>query len=269
MFDKLVVSEPEGADFKSRRRYFVTSSLVVGVLFLAAVVASIFAADFSLGSSSFELAQMLSPVEMATVEPETPQLRTNQSRVETQSDLPSRQVNMANLRENPIVPTGISVNQNTQLARPDTGRFIISKINSDGGAPNGSGRSTDVGGERPTGLAQTGPTIGKVPETDVPPRIEKQKPQPPKSEGVVNGKATYLPKPVYSAAAKAVNAQGKVDVQVTIDEAGNVISARAASGNVLLRSAAEDAARRAKFSVTYLSRVPVKVTGVIVYNFVR
>jgi len=63
--------------------------------------------------------------------------------------------------------------------------------------------------------------------------------------------------------------EGKVDVQVTINENGDVISAKAASGNMLLRQTAESAARRAKFKPTKLNDVPVKVTGVIVYNFTR
>jgi hypothetical protein len=54
-----------------------------------------------------------------------------------------------------------------------------------------------------------------------------------------------------------------------IDEAGRVVSAHAVSGNVLLRPAAEVAARGSKFTPTMLSNVPVKVTGVIVYNFIR
>lgn len=270
MFDKLIESEPEGADFKNRRRYFVTSSVVVGVLFLAAVVASIFAADFGLGNNGFELVELIRPPEMATVEPETPQPRTNQSRNRSPSDLPSRQVNMENLNESRIVPTGVSVIKNTYAARPESLKFVISNCDCDtSGNPNGSGRSTNLGGDGPTGLSQSRPRIETEPETEEPPRIEKPKPQPIKSEGVVNGKATYLPKPIYSAAAKAVNAQGKVDVQVTIDEAGNVISARAVNGHPMLKPTAEQAARNAKFSVTYLSRVPVKVTGVIVYNFIR
>jgi len=56
-----------------------------------------------------------------------------------------------------------------------------------------------------------------------------------KSLGVINGRAADLVKPVYSAAAKAVNAQGTVEVQVMIDEAGKVVSAHAISGNALLR----------------------------------
>jgi protein TonB len=87
--------------------------------------------------------------------------------------------------------------------------------------------------------------------------------------GVVNGLAQSLPKPNYPAAALAVNIQGKVDVQVLIDESGRVVSAKAVSGSPMLRQAAEVAARNARFSPTTLSNVPVKVTGVIVYNFTR
>ena len=87
------------------------------------------------------------------------------------------------------------------------------------------------------------------------------------SAGIVNGKATSLPKPEYPAAALAVKASGAVNVQVTIDENGNVISASAVSGHPLLRQAAEQAARQATFRPTILSGQPVKVTGVIVYNF--
>ncbi|HEY0457786.1 MAG TPA: TonB family protein [Pyrinomonadaceae bacterium] len=88
------------------------------------------------------------------------------------------------------------------------------------------------------------------------------------SGGVVNGKATSLVKPAYPAAARAVNAQGAVNVQVTIDEEGNVISASAVSGHPLLRAAAVQAARASKFSPTRMSGQPVKVTGIVVYNFV-
>jgi TonB family protein len=88
------------------------------------------------------------------------------------------------------------------------------------------------------------------------------------SGGVVNGKAINLVKPEYPEAAKAVRASGAVNVQVTIDEEGNVISASAVSGHPLLRAASEAAARASKFKPTLLEGVPVKVTGVVIYNFV-
>lgn len=100
--------------------------------------------------------------------------------------------------------------------------------------------------------------------------VVAQQVQPPKivNGGVINGKAKELPKPEYPEAARAVKASGTVNVNVTIDENGNVISASAVSGHPLLRVAALNAAKQAKFTPTKLSGQPVKVTGVIVYNFV-
>ena len=86
--------------------------------------------------------------------------------------------------------------------------------------------------------------------------------------GVLNGKALELPKPAYPAIARAAHASGTVSVQVVIDEEGYVIEAHAVSGHPLLQAAAVAAAREARFSPTSLSGAPVKVTGVIQYNFV-
>ena len=86
------------------------------------------------------------------------------------------------------------------------------------------------------------------------------------SGGVLNGKATNLVKPEYPPGAG--EARGAVNVQVTIDEEGNVISAKAVSGHPLLRPASEDAAKKSKFKPTLLEGKPVKLTGIIVYNFV-
>ncbi len=87
------------------------------------------------------------------------------------------------------------------------------------------------------------------------------------SGGILNDKAISLPKPAYPAAARAVRATGKVSVQVTIDTSGSVESAKAVSGHPLLQAAAAAAARAAKFSPTLLGGKPVKVTGIIVYDF--
>ncbi|HET9786536.1 MAG TPA: TonB family protein, partial [Pyrinomonadaceae bacterium] len=89
-----------------------------------------------------------------------------------------------------------------------------------------------------------------------------------RSLGVINGKATSLPKPRYPSTALAIRAEGKVSVRVLINERGRVVSASAVSGHPLLRNAAEAAARQAEFSPTLLSGEAVKVSGVIVYNFV-
>lgn len=90
----------------------------------------------------------------------------------------------------------------------------------------------------------------------------------PSSGGILNGRAISLPRPDYPAIARARRAAGTVVVQVLIDELGNVFAVCAISGHSSLRQVCEEAARSAKFTPTKLSGKPVRVTGVIVYNFV-
>lgn len=88
-----------------------------------------------------------------------------------------------------------------------------------------------------------------------------------KSGGVVNGKAIRLAKPKYPNAAKAVNASGAVVIEVFINELGNVVFARRVSGHPIFSAASTEAALQSKFRTTILQGIPVKVRGVIVYNF--
>ena len=93
--------------------------------------------------------------------------------------------------------------------------------------------------------------------------------EPTKTEGgVLNGTALTLPKPSYPPLARAAHASGRVVVKVLIDEQGNVSAAHAVDGHPLLQPVSVAAARKAKFSPTLLEGEPVKVTGVIHYNFV-
>ncbi|MFN2513591.1 MAG: TonB family protein [Pyrinomonadaceae bacterium] len=87
------------------------------------------------------------------------------------------------------------------------------------------------------------------------------------SGGVLNGKAINLPKPAYPPIAKQAKASGTVVVQVLVDEKGNVVTARAVSGHPLLQAASVAAARGAKFSPTKLNGKPVKVSGVLRFEF--
>ena len=89
----------------------------------------------------------------------------------------------------------------------------------------------------------------------------------PPSAGVLNGKALRLPVPTYPAAARNSGAQGRVVVEVTIDEQGKVIEARAISGHTFLQQAAVQAARQARFTPALLSGHPIKVKGTINYVF--
>jgi protein TonB len=87
------------------------------------------------------------------------------------------------------------------------------------------------------------------------------------SAGILNSKAINLVTPNYPSAAKAVRASGTVNVSIIVDEKGNVISASAVSGHPLLRGAAEEAAKQSKFTTTNLSGQPVRLQGIVVYNF--
>jgi TonB family protein len=85
--------------------------------------------------------------------------------------------------------------------------------------------------------------------------------------GVLNGKAISLPRPVYPAAARAVRAAGSVQVQVLLLEDGTVWSAEAVSGHPLLQASSVNAACGARFSPILLEGRPVRVSGIITYNF--
>jgi len=86
--------------------------------------------------------------------------------------------------------------------------------------------------------------------------------------GVINGKAISLPKPEYPTNLNGARPHGAVQIEMMIDENGGIISAGAISGDPLLQESARKAACKAKFSPTTLSGHPVKVMGIVTYNFV-
>jgi len=88
-----------------------------------------------------------------------------------------------------------------------------------------------------------------------------------KSDAELKAAAITRVSPEPTSIAKAAKASGKVEVEVMIDESGNVVSAEAITGNALLRGVARDAARQWKFNPALLSEKPTKVTGVITFDF--
>ena len=83
------------------------------------------------------------------------------------------------------------------------------------------------------------------------------------------GHAVELAKPVYPAIAGRSRASGEVRVQVILDTEGKVVAAHAISGHPLLKAVSVEAARKSRFKQPLLDGKPVKVVGVITYNFVR
>jgi len=265
MFDKLVESDTTGADFKNRSRYFLASTVIVGILFLTAVVYSLYAAEIGIGKGNLEIAELISPVAPDAPEPEP--LRTQEA-ANNNSQQTSRQVLMASTDAPTKVPTSISTDRNPYQSI-DISRFENIKIG--GSDREGGGSSGRPGGDGTGTSSADANNESDYLETSktAPPPVIKETPKIVRTSTVLNGSALSLPKPSYPRTAQALNLEGTVKVQVTIDEGGNVISAKAADGHPFFRPGAEQAARNAKFRPTLLNGVPVKVTGVIVYNFRR
>ena len=85
--------------------------------------------------------------------------------------------------------------------------------------------------------------------------------------GALIDRAVRLIKPVYPPNAQKMNIEGQVRVEVTLDEEGNVVTAKATGGPPLLRTTCEDAARKSKFKPAMVGNQAVKATGFISYNF--
>jgi TonB family protein len=272
MFDQLTESNTATQnEAHGRRGYFVVTSLIVGALFLSGVVWSLYGKDIVLGAGDMELSEMVSPVAPPENAPRPPeQRRERQQTADNNVSQTTRQTNMLRVDETHLIPDGVSTTPNTSKARTSNFVFDPKALETTGGSSNaGSGRKQPGSETEPSSECQDcGIADQHIPD---PPPIKKDEPKKVRtiSQGVINGTAIDLPKPQYPAAAKAIGASGAVNVQVMIDESGVVTSAKAVSGHPLLRQNAEKAARGARFKPTLLSHEPVKVTGVIVYNFTR
>ena len=279
MLDQLVESRSNLQNQKTRGGYLFTTAFLVFSLFASGILWSLFAKNLDIGSDGLELSSIIQPVPIPVDEPPAPEPVQPERQVsaprQNETNIYVRRENVASTNE-PIPPKSVSTSRNDQVSRPNAA-YRIGDINSNPSGPVGAVRDgtgsnnpgATIAAAKPNRIEDNGkeepPPTAKKPV----PTVEKKQNKPPVSIGVINGRAISLPKPAYPTPAKVVGASGDVNVQVTIDENGVVISAKAVSGHPLLRQAAENAARNAKFSPTLLSNVPVKVTGVIVYKFTR
>lgn len=267
MLDQLVESKSHADEDKRRSELLLTTFVILSAVLVGSWLYSLFAKDFGMGTDELEITSLLPPVmpDEPKPEPERPQEQQKAPNVDIRKEI------IASMNETPPkVPDKVSTEK---LANPprDPKKFVLegdTNYNAANAPPpdyagpvNRKGSGSDSGNFVGGGNDDDG-------KDAPPPPPPVKKITKPVSGGVLNGKAVSLPKPPYPAAAKAVRASGAVTVQVLIDENGNVISATAVSGHPLLRAAAVEAAQRAKFSPTMLSGQPVKVSGVITYNFV-
>jgi protein TonB len=274
MFDSLVESGSHKDDLARKGSFFLGTFAIYAVILLALGVLSVYLYNESLPSENLELMTMVAPVPVQNQPEQQPE---KQQEAKPAEATPDRQVaTRTDFVASTLDPTKV----------PEKPSSVASKVPPvpPGGAVRGTTNSDPVGGN--TGpIGPVGPGTGGVgsggggapvvvSNDDEPPPPPKPTPTPvpkpraPISGGVLNGKAISKPQPAYPAIAKAARASGTVTVQVTVDETGRVISASAVGGHPLLQQAAVAAARQARFSPTLLSGQPVKVNGVITYNFV-
>lgn len=262
MFEHLVESSSHRNDL-ARKGKFVCGTIagyviVLGVLF----VASIYAYDAQLENQNLELTTLVAPVPVPEAEKPKPVAETPKQQQKVEENFDRRKELIQNMNESPIPPKEISNKASEIPPRRSNVTTIIGDDNRNTtftGGPVGPNTGT-------SGPATAGPVV-KMDAPPPPPPVVVKKPPPVVSGGVLNGKAVSLPKPPYPAIARTARAAGTVVVQVMIDENGTVVSAVATSGHPLLRAAAVQAARQARFTPTKLSGIPVKVSGVINFNF--
>lgn len=267
MLDQLVESRNTSGENTRKGGFLLTTLVIMSAILISAWMYSLFAKDYAMGGSDLELTTLVAP----PVVDEAPEPEPEKAPEQKAPNVDVRTEIIQSMMESPKPPKEISTAKNTIPPR-DPNKYTVkgnTNFSAENAPPpdykgpvNTGGSGSNAGGNGGDGGADVG---GGAPP---PPPAPKPKPPPKQiSGGVLNGKATSLPTPAYPAAARSMHISGKVTVQVLIDEDGNVVSASAASGHPLLKAAAVSAARRAKFSPTKLSGQPVKVSGVITYNF--
>jgi periplasmic protein TonB len=261
MFNNLIESSSHARELKRRGSFLLFTTATYVVLFVITGVVSIYAYDAHLEARTAEYEITFMPV----AQPEsTPEAVRNTIRPASPSDNNvTRSTRVGELIDSASNPNNVPDRIGTvaPTVPPANPHSVLGSVNADPITPSG-GRGV-VGGTGNTpvvDLADTPPP----PE----PRPAPVAPKVLKISVVLNSRALFLPKPNYPPLAKSIRLQGAVNVQVMIDETGKVISAKAVSGHPILIPEAQKAAMGARFSPTTISEQPVKVSGVIIYNFI-
>lgn len=282
MLDQLIESNGHRKENARRGGFLLSAFVVVCSVFFSGILWSLFAKDLAFGANNLEISTLVAPLAMKDDQPPPPAEKKIQKQPPSAPATDVRTKIVQAINESPKeTPDKVSIEKSNV---PPRNPNVLTKLGPDNftaeNAPayNYKSETSDynknnIGGITGGNTNGDSQNAAVVPPASLPkpPPLRKETPKPPNdrkiSLGVVNGKALNLVKPPYSSAAKMIRAGGTVNVQITIDEKGNVIAANAANGHPLLRQAAENAARASKFHPTLLSNQPVKATGVIVYKF--
>lgn len=278
MLDQLIESNGHNAVNKRRGSFLLSTFFVVCSIFLSGILWSLFAKDLGMNTGNLEMSVLVAPLVVTEEQPPpieklpkkdlkaAPNAEVRTKIIQAINESPKEMPVKVNNQKLDVPPR--NPNKLTVLGPDNSSPENAAAYNHKGEYSTDSKNLSDLAGTpNETGIKSADPT----PPTAPPPFIKKEAVKKPSinrvSLGVINGKAKSLVTPPYPLPARAVRAVGVVNVQVAIDEKGNVTSANAVDGHPLLRQAAENAARASKFNPTLLSNEPVKVTGVIVYKF--
>jgi periplasmic protein TonB len=258
MFENLVESGSHKQDVARKGSFILVTLAIYAVLLLAAFVAGIWWATANIDQQTLELTALIAPVPVPQQQQQKEAPKPEKMEISKNVDV--RKELIADVTRTDLVPKEISTKASDV---PPVRKGVVTMV--------GTGNSNAVAPMAPG--AGTGQIISNTQakveiKDEPPPPPPKPTPHAPISGGVLNGKAVHLVQPPYPPIARSAHASGQVVVQVLIDENGNVVAAHATSGHPLLQAAAVNAARSSKFTPTKLSGQPVKVNGVIIYNFV-
>ncbi len=260
MFDNLVESGSHKEDLSRKGSFLLGTVAIYAVVGISLLVAGILYAPAYLDAQDLELTTLVAPVPVPQQANE-PEKQQEAKPTNKDQNVDVRKELIADVSESRVAPKEISAKASDIPPVRRGVTTVLGNESSNAAVPINAGPGTGTG-------IGTGPTKVNIEGEPPPPPPQPTPPRAPISGGVLNGKAISLPKPNYPPIARQAHASGTVVVQVTIDENGSVISAHAVSGHPLLQAVAVAAARGARFSPTKLSGQPVKVTGVITYNFV-
>jgi protein TonB len=263
MFDTLVESGSHADDLSRKGSFFLGTFVIYGIVLAAIAVGSVYWYNDSIPDPSLELLTLVAPVPM------------QQEEAKPKADEPKPAKNEPEMAMRQEISVIAPVVKSNEVAKETTKEVPRAKSIGIAVGDRDVGDANAVTATAPVGVVGAGggtgggaPVVKSEDEAPPPPPPAPPKPKTVVSGGVLNGKAISKPQPAYPAIAKAARAQGTVTVQILVDESGRVISASAVNGHPLLQAAAVAAARQARFSPTLLSGQPVKVSGVITYNFV-
>jgi periplasmic protein TonB len=264
MFNNLIESSSHLKEFKRRGSFLLFTTATYLVLFVITGVVSIYAYDARLEQQTLEMVITMVPVEQLAAEQPKPKPVPDppDGSKRNNGDFDIRRHPEASVNQPNVAPDKVSTAPNPNPPVRTGVRYVVGDVDSNtiigsGGKVGGSGSSTG-------GIQVAIPDIEPPPAPTPAPVVPKIV----KAPEVLNSKAIVLPKPPYPITAKSIRLQGTVAIQVLIDEAGKVVSAKVVSGHPLLIGESQRAAMQARFSPTTINGKAVKVSGVIMYNFV-